>query len=132
MDVQAHCDGEAARWVFTDQGEGFDVAGALHRLENEEPDPWRPSGRGLFLMRAFVDEMRYEDRGRRLTLTLHRSSGTEKRAHPASQIAREVRSRPHRRRRSGPPGGRPRGGRAATSRRRGLASSRRTWRRARA
>jgi hypothetical protein len=91
VDIEASYDGWSSQWVFTDQGAGFDVERILSQLDSE-PDPQRPSGRGLFLIRAFVDEMRYDDYGRRLTLTLHR--GTEKRAHQRLPIARGVRVTP--------------------------------------
>jgi anti-sigma regulatory factor (Ser/Thr protein kinase) len=92
VDVGASYDGQATRWVISDQGEGFDVERVLHRLEHDEPDPLQPSGRGLFMIRAFVDEMRYEDRGRRLTLTIYRSD--EKRAAPRYPFAQAVRIAP--------------------------------------
>jgi anti-sigma regulatory factor (Ser/Thr protein kinase) len=93
VDVVASYDGQTSRWVFTDQGEGFDVQAALNRLDNEELDPLRPSGRGLFLMRAFVDEMRYDNGGRRLTLVV-RGSGKEKRVLTRFPIVQTLRIAP--------------------------------------
>jgi anti-sigma regulatory factor (Ser/Thr protein kinase) len=55
-----------ATFVVQDQGNGFDV--------DALPDPTapefleRPSGRGLLLMRAFTDELRYGAGGTRVTL----------------------------------------------------------------
>jgi anti-sigma regulatory factor (Ser/Thr protein kinase) len=92
VDVQASYDGQNARWTFADQGAGFDVQGAMQQLDKAELDLQRPSGRGLFLIRAFVDEMRYDDGGRRLTLTLH--SKPEKRHHPRYPLAQTVRVAP--------------------------------------
>jgi anti-sigma regulatory factor (Ser/Thr protein kinase) len=92
VDVQASYDGRSSRWVLTDQGDGFDVARALYRVEHEAPDPLQPSGRGLFLMRAFVDEMRYDDHGRRLTLAMKRLD--EKRGWPRFPFGQEVRIDP--------------------------------------
>ena len=52
----------------TDQGEGFDP--------NAVPDPTtpdcisKPCGRGLFLMRKLLDEVRYNERGNSVTLVL--------------------------------------------------------------
>jgi anti-sigma regulatory factor (Ser/Thr protein kinase) len=89
VDVQARHDREGARWVFTDQGEGFDVDRAMHRLAHETPDALAPSGRGLFMISAFVDEMRYEDSGRRLVLGVHR--GRERRSAPRTALAQGVR-----------------------------------------
>ncbi len=53
----------------TDEGTGFDPSGV--------PDPTTPQnlrkvgGRGLFLMRKLMDDVRYNDRGNSVTLTLH-------------------------------------------------------------
>jgi anti-sigma regulatory factor (Ser/Thr protein kinase) len=71
VDVVAEVDEAGVRWVVTDEGPGFDTEAALLRLE-EEADPLRPYGRGLALMRAFVDGMRYEAGGRRLVLEVSR------------------------------------------------------------
>ncbi len=57
----------------TDQGDGFDPA--------QVPDPTipenltRPCGRGLFLMRKLLDEVRYNDQGNQVTLVLKLESG---------------------------------------------------------
>jgi serine/threonine-protein kinase RsbW len=57
----------------TDQGDGFDPAAV--------PDPTtpenltRPCGRGLFLMRKLLDEVRYNDQGNQVTLVLKLESG---------------------------------------------------------
>lgn len=59
----------------TDQGRGFDP-GAI-------PDPTTPDnltragGRGLFLMRELLDEVRYNDQGNCVTLVLHLDPGFE-------------------------------------------------------
>ncbi|QJX00033.1 response regulator [Frigoriglobus tundricola] len=59
-----------ATFVIADEGRGFDVAGL--------PDPTAPSnlerplGRGVVLMRAFMDEVRYNSTGNRVTLVKHR------------------------------------------------------------
>jgi anti-sigma regulatory factor (Ser/Thr protein kinase) len=61
-----------AAFVVHDQGPGFDVA----RL----PDPTdpmfleRPSGRGVLLMRTFMDEVRYNATGNRVTLVKCRAA----------------------------------------------------------
>jgi serine/threonine-protein kinase RsbW len=57
----------------TDQGMGFDPTSV--------PDPTtpenltRPCGRGLFLMRKLLDEVRYNDQGNQVTLVLKLESG---------------------------------------------------------
>jgi anti-sigma regulatory factor (Ser/Thr protein kinase) len=60
----------AAKFVIVDQGPGFDVS--------KLPDPThpdyleRPSGRGVLLMRTFMDEVRYNGTGNRVTLIKRR------------------------------------------------------------
>ena len=57
-----------------DHGSGFDPASV--------PDPTRPEnlsracGRGLFLMRQLLDEVRYNDRGNEVTLVLRLDSSS--------------------------------------------------------
>ena len=58
------------RFVIADEGQGFDV--------DAVPDPTlpenliQPSGRGIFLMRTFLDEVRYNDLGNEVTLLKRR------------------------------------------------------------
>ena len=66
--VQVDCDVSATevRYRITDEGPGFDVA--------HLPDPRRPdrvelaSGRGVLMMRTFMDEVAYNARGNEVTL----------------------------------------------------------------
>ena len=68
--VSANLSSDAVRFVIADDGGGFDV-GAV-------PDPTapeylaRPSGRGIFLMKTFLDEVRYNDTGNEVTLLKRR------------------------------------------------------------
>src|SRR5262249_4366480 len=79
------------RWTVSDQGCGFDVERALRRAE-EEGACERPSGRGLLLMRAFVDELRWEAGGRRVLLEVRRTK--EKRASEGRAWQQSVRVAP--------------------------------------
>jgi CheY-like chemotaxis protein/anti-sigma regulatory factor (Ser/Thr protein kinase) len=60
----------SATFVIADQGPGFDIT--------KIPDPThpdfleRPSGRGVLLMRTFMDEVRYNPTGNRVTLVKRR------------------------------------------------------------
>jgi len=54
-----------------DQGPGFDPAGVPDPTAEENLG--RPSGRGLFLMRAYLTWCRHSGRGNRVTLCKHRS-----------------------------------------------------------
>jgi anti-sigma regulatory factor (Ser/Thr protein kinase) len=81
VDLTIDYDGERCSWTITDQGRGFDVNRAMARAASDEPDVLLASGRGIIIMRSFLDDVRYEMGGRRLILTLLRSSGAEKRQH---------------------------------------------------
>jgi anti-sigma regulatory factor (Ser/Thr protein kinase) len=81
VDLLIDYDGERCRWIITDQGRGFDVDRALARAASDEPEVLLASGRGILIMRSFLDEVRYELGGRRVILTLLRTSGAEKRQH---------------------------------------------------
>ena len=68
--VKAGLTSEEAWFVVRDEGAGFDV-GAV-------PDPTLPenigqsSGRGIFLMKTFMDDVRYNDAGNQVTLLKRR------------------------------------------------------------
>lgn len=70
--VSARISPQRATFVVTDEGPGFDVA--------KLPDPTSPeyleraSGRGLLLMQSFMDEVRYNDVGNRVTLVKRRDA----------------------------------------------------------
>lgn len=67
--VQVILDARTLTARVTDQGKGFDP--------DSVPDPTIPrnlhrvGGRGLFLMRKLMDEVRFNDRGNSVTLVLH-------------------------------------------------------------
>lgn len=69
-------DGEQALIVIRDQGPGFNVC--------QLPDPRDPeymlraSGRGVLLMRTFMDEVIYNDRGNEVTLIKRRPAGHQR------------------------------------------------------
>lgn len=60
---------ERFEWSITDEGPGFDVDTITARGEANEPSTLA-SGRGLILMKAFMDDVRYELGGRRVVMTL--------------------------------------------------------------
>jgi CheY-like chemotaxis protein len=61
---------QESRYLIRDEGPGFD-----HEAHRHDPnDPMHlesPSGRGLFLMRMFMDELHYNERGNEITM-IHR------------------------------------------------------------
>jgi anti-sigma regulatory factor (Ser/Thr protein kinase) len=72
VEVETDFDGRRCQWAVTDQGRGFDVEAVL---QHDLTDPERlllASGRGIQIMRTFMDEVRYEDGGRRVVLVLNR------------------------------------------------------------
>lgn len=79
VDVKVECDASRCRWVITDEGAGFDVEAVLRRHESDDPEVILASGRGILIMKSFLDEVRWEQGGRRLVLGLKRQSGEEKR-----------------------------------------------------
>lgn len=94
VEVHVAYDSEFCRWTFTDQGKGFDTESVLARTAEDEPEMMLASGRGVLLMRAFLDDLRYELGGRRAILTLARSSGEEKRRAPRQPVQRPIRVAP--------------------------------------
>jgi serine/threonine-protein kinase RsbW len=64
--IAAEVSKEEARFTIEDEGEGFDV--------NNIPDPldpqnlFKPSGRGVLFIYNIMDEVRYNERGNRLTM----------------------------------------------------------------
>ena len=73
IEVEARITRNEAAFAIRDEGIGFDPS----RL----PDPTDPaniekaSGRGIFLMRAFMDEVRYNDTGNAVVLVKRRAAG---------------------------------------------------------
>lgn len=79
VDVVFDYDGNEAHWIMTDQGQGFNVEDVLARSQSEDPEKMLASGRGLLIMRSFMDDVRWELGGRRVILTMKKISGMEKR-----------------------------------------------------
>jgi anti-sigma regulatory factor (Ser/Thr protein kinase) len=94
VEVRIDYDGDRCRWILTDEGNGFDFKRALARASSEQPDLMLASGRGLMLMRAFLDDLSYELGGRRAILTLNREHGKEKRHSPRFPVQRPIRIAP--------------------------------------
>ena len=92
VDVLMDYDGERCEWVITDRGPGFNVDATLAKVRNSDPDMLLlASGRGILIMRSFLDNVRYELNGRRVFLTLLRPSGAEKRKQPRLTLQQPVR-----------------------------------------
>ncbi|MGE0376164.1 MAG: ATP-binding protein, partial [Planctomycetaceae bacterium] len=66
IEIEEHLTREEARFVIRDQGEGFDV----RRVHNPTDDGrlTLSSGRGILMMRHFLDEVRFNKTGNEVTL----------------------------------------------------------------
>jgi anti-sigma regulatory factor (Ser/Thr protein kinase) len=69
---------ESARVTIQDSGPGFDVSAIPDARDAERIA--LPSGRGILLMRSFMDVVNYNETGNRVTLVKFRSSNPEPRA----------------------------------------------------
>ena len=73
IEVEARITRNEAAFAIRDEGGGFDPSNL--------PDPTDPmniekaSGRGIFLMRAFMDQVRYNDTGNAVVLVKRRAAG---------------------------------------------------------
>jgi anti-sigma regulatory factor (Ser/Thr protein kinase) len=95
VEVRVDYDGKRCRWTFTDQGNGFDVERVLARASAaDNPEMTPASGRGILMMRAFLDDVRYELDGRRTILTLARAPDEERRRAPRLALQRPIRVAP--------------------------------------
>ena len=79
VDVRVECDAGQCRWIITDEGPGFDVDAVLAKHQSNDPEVLLSSGRGIVIMKSFLDEVRWELGGRRLILGLTRSGAGEHR-----------------------------------------------------
>jgi anti-sigma regulatory factor (Ser/Thr protein kinase) len=94
VDVLFDYDGERCQWIITDEGKGFDVERVLSRDPLDESQLWLATGRGILLMKAFLDGVRYESGGRRVILTLNRPAGAEKRRHDRAPVQQRLQIAP--------------------------------------
>src|SRR5262249_29440362 len=86
VDIVVEFDGDVYRWVITDQGRGFDVDRTLARCLSDDPEVLLSSGRGILVMKSFLDDVRYEMGGRRVVLSLMRRTVEERRKKPRSGL----------------------------------------------
>ena len=91
-------DGERCQISVADEGAGFDwqkylAAAAANDDEDAEPN-LALSGRGMIIMRAFVDELTYRDGGREAVMTLRSPNRAERRSAPRKPWSGQVRVAP--------------------------------------
>jgi serine/threonine-protein kinase RsbW len=70
VQVQAEVCGDEIRIEVTDQGSGFDPAAVPTPILPDDLD--RPNGRGLFLIKNLVDDVRFNAQGNSICMTLRR------------------------------------------------------------
>ena len=66
---------EEATYVITDEGPGFDPSTLPDPTDLENLE--KPSGRGVLLIRTFMDEVRHNERGNEITLVLRKREANE-------------------------------------------------------
>jgi serine/threonine-protein kinase RsbW len=71
IDVQVCVEDEGFQLLVTDQGQGFDPASLPD--PTEDPAVASDRGRGLYLIRQLVDEVRFNDRGNAICMIMHRA-----------------------------------------------------------
>jgi anti-sigma regulatory factor (Ser/Thr protein kinase) len=87
-------DGRRCQWTITDEGAGFDYEKVLQRLDEDPENSLLASGRGILMMRAFFDDVRWEAGGRRLIMTWSAPQAAENRRHPRWPCHRKVQVAP--------------------------------------
>lgn len=70
--VSVKCTQQEATFVIRDEGPGFDPSSLPDPTDPENLE--RPCGRGLLLMRTFMDDVRYNPTGNQVTLVKRRKS----------------------------------------------------------
>jgi anti-sigma regulatory factor (Ser/Thr protein kinase) len=79
VDIRVAYEPDRCTWTITDQGNGFDVQKALARLESDDPMEILASGRGISIMKAFVDEVSWSEGGRQIHLSIFLDKTPERR-----------------------------------------------------
>jgi len=69
--VSTCIDNDGADITVADEGDGFDPASVPDPTADENLE--KPCGRGIMLMRAYMDKVEYNDRGNEVRIVKHRS-----------------------------------------------------------
>jgi anti-sigma regulatory factor (Ser/Thr protein kinase) len=94
VDIQILYNGQHCHWVLTQEGPGFNVERVLGRQGPGEADTVLSSGRGILMMRAFVDDVHFCAGGRQVTLTVRKAGCPEKRRDQRRPIHEVIRVAP--------------------------------------
>ena len=79
VDVRVDYEANRCVWTVTDEGPGFDTEKMLARLDSDEPSEVLAAGRGIPMMRAFVDELSWAHGGRQVRLAMYTDEVAERR-----------------------------------------------------
>jgi serine/threonine-protein kinase RsbW len=71
VEVRVRLDSDTVRLHVTDEGAGFDPAAIPDPTEGDPADA--DQGRGLFLIRQLVDDVRFNERGNAICMTMRRA-----------------------------------------------------------
>ncbi len=85
--IRVSTDIDTQRVVITieDQGDGFDPASVPDPTIDENLE--KPCGRGIMLMKAYMDEVIYNDKGNEVRMIKHRFSGLPRRRKTSKSIS---------------------------------------------
>lgn len=72
VEIQWTITADKIRVVIRDEGEGFNPDDIIDPTEEENLE--RPGGRGVMLMKSFMDQVLYNEKGNQLTLEKQRST----------------------------------------------------------
>jgi CheY-like chemotaxis protein/anti-sigma regulatory factor (Ser/Thr protein kinase) len=70
--VKASINSEKAEYIIEDQGPGFDIQEIPDATEESNLE--RPCGRGILLIRTFMDEVSFNDKGNQITMIKYKVS----------------------------------------------------------
>ncbi len=73
VSVSADVGADLTTITVIDEGDGFDPSSVPDPTADENLE--KPFGRGIMLMRAYMDEVGYNDRGNKVRMVKHRCSG---------------------------------------------------------
>jgi serine/threonine-protein kinase RsbW len=69
VDLELHLDDNLVKFIIKDEGEGFDYENLNDPTEPENLE--KTGGRGIFIMKHLSDEVKFDDSGRKTTLTFY-------------------------------------------------------------
>ncbi len=69
VNLELHFSNQKLQFVVTDEGSGFDIS---HLIDPTAPENLeKPGGRGIFIIKHLSDEVKFEENGKRVSLTFY-------------------------------------------------------------